>query len=411
MATMAHHLLAKATTDAVLANFKAGTWTYGSGWGKDFLRTGTPADFPSPDAAFFDKTNKKLVYFEFKPDTETKRGILTGVGQSIAYLENCSLSYLVAPQKLAGYNLEGYLTDLYKHQLTTIPSGLIIYDNSNPKNVRLIQNVKALSGKSAKKVKVQFERYWAKHQDLPIPLFHLILHYYYLKKVGIISGDAFQVLFEEKLVPKSVLTTLTPVTVQDVEGDNIKTLAGRKDIVHGEKKLAKYRKAPSPAALKVLADDFSPATPGDTYYSSIRKNYMTFVKQMQMIDSAGNLTDRGLALYQLGLVNGPKSKIFTDYFIREVLTTGHHLDVLLDLDEMQKSMPGASINSVLSALEASYATRGLLKSNPKRIVGTSSTVDFLKYEKILWPVLGLIDRSFNIQWRKITEICSLPDIM
>ena len=53
MATMAHHLLAKTTTDEILNNFKTGSWTYGaSGHGTNFLRTGTPADFPSPDAAF-----------------------------------------------------------------------------------------------------------------------------------------------------------------------------------------------------------------------------------------------------------------------------------------------------------------------------------------------------------------------
>ena len=102
MATMAHHLLAKTTTDEILNNFKTGSWTYGaSGHGTNFLRTGTPADFPSPDAAFYDSVNKELAYFEFKPETETKRGILTGVGQGIAYLEKCNLSFLIAPKLLA----------------------------------------------------------------------------------------------------------------------------------------------------------------------------------------------------------------------------------------------------------------------------------------------------------------------
>ena len=59
MATMAHHLLAKTTTDEILNNFKTGSWTYGaSGHGTNFLRTGTPADFPSPDAAFYDSVKR-----------------------------------------------------------------------------------------------------------------------------------------------------------------------------------------------------------------------------------------------------------------------------------------------------------------------------------------------------------------
>ncbi len=415
MATMAHHILAKTTTDAVLRNFKTGTWTYGAAsHGANFMRTGTPADFPSPDAAFYDSANRELAYFEFKPDTETKRGILTGVGQGIAYLEKCNLSYLVAPKVLAGYDLEHYLTDLYNNQLSSIPTGLIIYDNANPSNVKLVKNVTTLSGTAAAPRTITVERFWAKHQDLPIPLFHLILHYYYLHKVGYIIGDAFEDLYTKKLVPPSVLTTLSAVSVQDVAGDNIKTLSGRKDIKHFEKRINAYVKLPAsakPAAMAKMRRDINPATSGDTNYSAIRKNYLSFVKQMQMIDSTGELTERGLAMYHLGLVNGPTSKIFVDYFIKELLITGHHLDVLLDLDEKKRSMPNATNTAVLSALEADYTVKGFIKTNPGRVAGTSSTVDFLKYELILWRNLGLIDStSLDVQWRKITEICSLPEL-
>jgi len=420
MATMAHHLMAKQTTDEILNNFKTGVWTYGSaGHGANFLRTGTPADFPSPDAAFYDTPNKELAYFEFKPDTETKRGILTGVGQSIAYLEKCNLSYLVAPKRLAGFDLERYLTDLYANQLATIPTGLIIYDNANPKNVSLVQNVTTLGGAAAVPRTVTVERFWAKHQDLPIPLFHLILHYYYLKKVNMITGDPFEELYTTKLVPPSVLTTLTAVAVKDVAGNNIKTVAGTKDIKHYEKKLNKYIHTPAaakPAMMAIMAADINPTTPGDTNYQSIRKNYLSFVKQMQMIDSAGNLTERGLALYHLGLVNGPDSKIFYDYFIKELLTTGHHLDVLLDFDQTKRAMPTASLASVLTTMEANYIARGLIKTNPGRAVTPApgikkNNVPFLKYERIIWSNLGLADpRTYDVSWRKITEVCSLPEI-
>lgn len=131
--------------------------------------------------------------------------------------------------------MESYLTDLYTHQLSAIPTGLIIYDNANPKNVRLVKNVTSLVGTAATPRTVTVERFWAKHQDLPIPLFHLILHYYYLKKVNHIGGDPFEILYTTKLVPPSVLTTFAAVPVQDVSGVNIKTLSGRKDIKHFEK--------------------------------------------------------------------------------------------------------------------------------------------------------------------------------
>ena len=87
-----HHLLAKATTDSVLANFKSGAWNCCTDVGTEFYRVGCDSTFPSPDAAFYDDAKKLMVTFEFKPPTETKRGILTGLGQSIAYLNSSNLS-------------------------------------------------------------------------------------------------------------------------------------------------------------------------------------------------------------------------------------------------------------------------------------------------------------------------------
>ena len=128
-----HHVLAKATTDAILQNFKTAIWQYNGSWGADFYRVGTSADFPSPDAAFYDPTNNKLASFEFKPATETKRGMLTGVGQSIAYLKSCDLAYLISPQVIDGFNMGDFLTELYNDQIgNKIPVGLIVYDNNNP---------------------------------------------------------------------------------------------------------------------------------------------------------------------------------------------------------------------------------------------------------------------------------------
>lgn len=242
----------------------------------------------------------------------------------------------------------------------------------------------------------------------------MILHYYYLKKVNHIGGDPFEILYTTKLVPPSVLTTFVAVPVQDVSGVNIKTLSGRKDIKHFEKRINSYLRLPAaskPAELARMQAQIDPRTPGDTNYSAIRKNYLSFVKQMQMIDSAGELTERGLAMYHLGLVNGPTSKLFTDYFIKEVLTTGHHLDVLLDFDQMRRRMPTAPISNLLSSMEADYATRGFIKTNPGRVAGTTSTVGFLKYEQILWKNIGLMDADHNVQWRRITEVCSLPDLL
>lgn len=407
-----HHVLAKATTDAILQNFKSATWQYNGNWGADFYRVGTSADFPSPDAAFYDPTNKKLASFEFKPATETKRGMLTGVGQSIAYLKCCDLAYLISPRIIDGFNMGDFLSELYQTQIgDKIPVGLILYDNNNPSNLELAHNIATLSSTSTQSHKPTADRFWAKHQDLPIAMFHLLLHYYYLKKVGIVTGDAFAACWNERMIPQNILNDFQTAPVKDISGNIIGTLRTGKPLTFLEKIVAETRKKhPQHEWAPIIRQAIDSSYVGDNNYNSIRKNYVTFLKHIQVIDSEGSLTDSGFNLYHIGLSNGPTSKIFADYFTREVLTTGHHLDLLLDIDTLSKKYPDKDIDEVLAIMETDYGFKGYIKRNPNRIAGTVSKTGFLKYEKILWQALGLMDNKYNILWRKVTEVCSLPGL-
>jgi hypothetical protein len=130
---------------------------------------------------------------------------------------------------------------------------------------------------------------------------------------------------------------------------------------------------------------------------------------MQMVDSENCITESGFKLYHLGLVNGSTSKIFTDYFIKELLIVGHHLDLILDFDALKQKNIGAELDTIISKMESEYENKGYIKRNPNRRQSATSNVRFLKYERILWKALGLIDVD-KIQWKKIVEICSLPDL-
>lgn len=406
-----HHVLAKATTDAILQKFKTATWQYNGNWGADFYRVGTSADFPSPDAAFYDPTNKMLASFEFKPATETKRGMLTGVGQSIAYLKSCDLAYLISPFIIDGFNMGSFLTELYQTQIgDKIPVGLILYDNNDPSNLTLAHNISTLSTDTAHTHRPAADRFWAKHQDLPVAMFHLLLHYYYLKKVGAVDGDAFAACWKERMIPQNILTDFRTAPVKDISGNIIGTLQTGKPLTFLEKIVSGMRKKyPQEQWASIISQSIDTTYTRDNYYNSIKKNYVTFLKHIQVIDSEGSLTDSGFSLYHIGLSNGPTSKIFSDYFTREILTTGHHLDLLLDIDAASKKNPEKDIDEVLATMEADYERKGYIKRNPNRVAGTASKTGFLKYEKILWQSLGLMDKKYNILWRKVTEICSLPE--
>lgn len=401
-----HHILAKAVTDEVLVKFKKTEWQCANGCGQDFYRVGTSADFPSPDAAFFDPTNKVIVSFEFKPPTETKRGILTGVGQSIAYLQTSNLSYLIAPRMLEDFQIGKYLSDLFLRQiLGKIPIGLIIYDNNDYSQVNLEHNVENIEAVHNIQSKPKVERFWAKHQDLPIPLFHLILHYYYQKSTHMIDGDPFAACWRERMISPTVLTHFNTQPVFDLSGKPIMTIAGRKQITFLEKILNR------PNVNRVdLEHEIDTEYSGDNNFNSTKKNFISFLKNMQMVDSENCLTESGFKLYHLGLVNGSTSKIFTDYFIKELLTIGHHLDLILDFDAIKQKYIGTDVDTLISKMEVEYEEKGYIKRNPNRRQAVISNVRFLKYERILWKALGLIDADCSIQWKKIVEICSLPNL-
>lgn len=409
--------MAKAATDSVLSKFKAEEWKAPNNIGRYFYRVTTDASFPSPDAAFYDETNKFLAAFEFKPPTETKRGILTGVGQSIAYLEDNNISFLVAPEYLEDFRLGEYLENLFSHQIYgKLPVGLIIYENNLPQNVRLATNI----SEEISRARLDFEtkpitssRYWAKHQDLPLPLFHLLLHCYFLKKSNTIQDDAFRYCWEHYMISPTILTDFQPKQVLDCSNHVIRTLADTKDFLLLEKILHKTASMDELERIEIIKHEIDTTFVGDNKYQAYRKNFVTFLKHIKVIDSNGDLTDSGFKLYHIGLVNGARSKIFQDYFTKEILTTGHHLDLILDLDTLLRSYD-SNLNMCIGLLESEYEQKGLIKRNPKRQNSNKNTVGFLKYECILWRSLKLLKQisrnKYSIDWKLITAICSLPDL-
>ena len=420
-----HHILAKRATDSILAKFKNGAWSCLGHCGKDFLRTACDADFPSPDAAFSDSENNLIISFEFKPPTETKRGILTGLGQSIAYLQFSDLSYLIIPEVVEDYNIAGHVSDIFSSVLSDkVPVGLISYKNDNPTDVSLVHNVNGLQSdaKSERKA-VTNNRFWAKHVDMPIPLFHLLLHYAYRAKVERWRKDPFAKCWDERMAPKSSIKDLAPKPVKDVNGEEIRTLAGKESITYLKTTINKIRAMRlSPSQLKKKVEDLLRQTDSsstvDNKYTAVRKNCLPFMRHVGMLDSNWQITSEGLKMYHLGMVNGPKSRLFRDYFTRMVLLDGHHIDLIYDLERLSCDHRGSKNDKeIKSLLLNDYALRGMIKTNPGRCadpsVGRKKPV--LADETRLWDSLGLMRKSsrapeFAFDWQRIMEVCNLPDL-
>jgi hypothetical protein len=417
--SMNHHMLAKTTTDAVLANFKSGAWgCLEENIGPSLYRIGCDSIFPSPDASFYDPQTKKQINFEFKPDTETKRGILTGLGQTIAYLKKSHASFLVIPEYIEDFPIANYMESIFNDVIDNkLAIGLIAFDNKDPKQVKILKNV-STSNALAQTSDMVNSRFWAKHQDLPIPLFHLILHCFYLKKIKIIDGDAFAYCWDKYLAPSTILTTLSPSTVLDIQGDTIRTVAGTKNIAFLEKRLNEIKTLSGhkqTVYLTKLKADMDTTYIGDNTFNSYKKNYMSFCKHVQVIDSNYELTELGVKIYHLGLVNGPNSRLFKDYFMSLILLNGKHLDLIFDLDNLSSdpSKYNLTFEKLKLELEADYELKGMIKRNINRKASSASKVGFLKYETILWKALDIFMMQGSrpiFNWKKILEVCSLPEL-
>ena len=418
-----HHILAKRATDSILAKFKNGAWSCLGRCGKDFFRTGCGADFPSPDAEFGDVNNDLVISFEFKPPTETKRGILTGLGQSIAYLQFSDLSYLVIPETVEDYNIAEHIGSIFDSIVgDKIPVGLISYKNNDPEDVTLAHNVDNLIGRGVKHRKISNSRFWANYVDMPISLFHLILHYAYLKKIHRSNEDAFATCWKKELAPVENLKKLDPQPFRDVAGKIVMSPSGKKPKVYYEKTVAEIKKLPRGQRSKAVAEmikNADPGTKGDTMYASIRKNCIPFMRHVGMLDSACELTEEGIKMYHLGVANGPQSNLFKDYFTRMVLLEGHHIDLIYDVERFACEFRGRiNDKGLLEVMWDEYNKKGMLKTNPGRRADGSKKSDagrFLKDELILWRSLGLMKETpgkprLAFNWQRITEVCNLSSL-
>lgn len=416
-----HHIMAKTSTDAILSHFKDGSWKCVKTLGKNFYRTNVFADFPAPDASFVDEENKVLVSFEFKPPTETKRGILTGLGQAIAYLGRCHVAYLICPQYVEDFNIADYLKDIFNNYLKNkISVGLITYNVDNPSDVKMAVNVESISKSAAKVSTNRDNRFWAKHQDLPLPLFDLILHHFYMKKMGTLEGDPYAECWKKYMISPTLSEDLKVLPVKDLEGNPIKTMAGDRYVT--------YNKVIVDNAIKDTADEeerkrivrhaIATEKPSDwdkgnwdNNYKKVRRYILAFFHQINVIDSNNEITSKGIKLHQQSLTNGVESKIYRDYFTKEVLIDGCHFDLIVDFDRMyRKKSPDCNMKEFLMQMENEYEKTGNIKRNPGRKADKENRKVFLQHERTLWKYLNLVDENYIVNWKKIIEVCALPEI-
>lgn len=249
----------------------------------------------------------------------------------------------------------------------------------------------------------------------------MILHYYYMKKTGQLNDiSPYAACWKEHMAPSSIVDNLEAKATTDLNGNPIKTMSGEeyvtycKDIIKNIKAHYDNDDNRRKALELQISTNKTEGQNGrwDNNYNRVRRYILAFFKQINMIDSNDDLTDKGFKLYQIGLMNGSESKLFKDYFAREVLITGCHFDLIVDFDKFyrEKYSECNNMTRFLNYMEQEYEEEGYIKRNPNRKAKKENHKVFLSHERTLWKYLDLIDDNYVVNWKRIIEVCTLPDL-
>ncbi len=409
-------MLCKNATDKALYNWKHNEW------GNDIIsadvfRTNASQSFPSPDSMLYDPGNNRKVAFEFKPPTETKRGILTGLGQTLVYLENASLSYLVAPTRVEGFEIGEFMESVFRNNIYgNLPVGLMLYTDNEAKDVEICVDIAPeiqLLERSAQNE----GRFWAKHSDLPLHGLWLLLDVAYEVENTYDKKAKVKELFTDRyLFPEEHRRTLDILQTEILKHDGTSLLHMSK-IKNRLKAQVDAGTLTEEAALREL---LSRGTSGvaDNRTDKTLRAWFPFFIQMGLWDDHCNLTEDGYELHKYGKIHGPNSETFKYYFSKLLLINGKHLELIIEIEKITRNQPFESTSDAIAALRRTMIENGQFRDNPNRSAeedAASYSTEFLKYERIIWSWVGFLphgraedqyipNKGFKFDWEHITDI-------
>ena len=405
-----------------LENFRSGKWK-NKLISNDLLLRRTNKDWPSEDGNIYDLKNNKSLAIEFKPITEDKRGIQTGLGQCITYLNRFSCSYLMCPKEVDGFQISDYMKKTFEEKVFgNLPIGLIEhYELGKKSEINLLVDIcETLKTKTISE-KIKESRYWARYKDSNPHLIYLILKS--STKCNIDGPDRkkaiYKIFFDDYLFPKQYRNLEPHESEISHFGEKMmKPFSTKKKQL--KKKLDEGEIPSIKDAIKELNEHckwegkpkYSKSS-SDNLYLSYWKNYFKLVDHLDLWDSNYHLSNSGENYLEIGDKFGPSSNEMLDYFAYIILTTGNHFDLILDLNESIKKKKFDSISEAMIFSQKFMEEKGYYKRNPGRAATAGNTKTF-QYEFQLWGKLNLFENKeryipkigYNFNWDKINGYIS-----
>lgn len=414
-----HDIESKKACDIILQKWKSQE----IGWSnklidKDIRYSKTSKKFPSPDRNFYSDKLKTRIAIEFKPyKRETRRGLLTGVGQALAYLhnDNHSASYLLIPETIKtsdnnndDFPIGDFLEKVFHTKIKgNLPIGLITFKTNDVTKVRMRCNIDeniVLRKITSPGVGANYWTFW--RDTYPYAVYLLLKIATEETSMNNRSKKIWDRYFDNYYCPSYVSNTIELVDSKILtwDGSYMQTLSTTKEqlqnYLNGNVDLSKdthqkfknfldlknITKPNKTDAISYLQERVKKNLP-DNLYQDYKKNHFIEMghlelwdndtkevsslgkKFIEIIDSGGNIVEEVAKIY---------------------LGWGRHFELINEIISIQSELttiPSQFIDFRL-ILKNSLDKRGYIKHNPNRT--KSGVRKFLQSELQLWNHFKII---------------------
>jgi hypothetical protein len=374
-----HDLLAEKAGRAVVSKIVNRVDNWGQIFSNNINKAGD-FSWPRPDYVCFDYDLEQSLAFEFKPPNHPKREYLTGLGQTISYLEKHHYSGIILPKIIEGYNIAQHLANVLsldvfsRHYISVIG-----YDErtleSDPLNS--IQLFKSVEHERTGEIVIRElnQTYWCWWRD--------ISHYEVFSLLNLLDKHSHQC--------GDIYTNYAwPEFWALMVAGNTRTWEG---------------------IGRVKTDN-------ETNYRSEKQNYKIPLFQLGLIEpSEGRLTAEGYKLISLAKIYGLDSSLYIDYLTKLVLIEGKHLILIQDLEDYKTKASAISLGNSTQFrkdFETYLDENNSIGSRKEGRTTTGNKESYIRDELKLWNKLGLLKgngnryfvngRGIEFNWARITEI-------
>lgn len=373
-----HDNLATVCGDDILNRLRGGDSSIKQVFSTHIVRS-ADWDWPRPDYVCVDEDLKCSYALEFKPPQQSKREYLTGLGQSLSYLQKHMYSGLIVPTIADdGFHIAKFIANTLKaEEFKKVAISLYSYQPSDVyAGVTLLRGIEEKRDtKSIKAVDIdKTETFWCWWRDCShYELFDLL-------ELAFINNNTDGDIYTEYIYP---------VFYE-------RMIAGKTKMWDG-----KPRKK----------------TKSKSSYSSEKQNYKIPLSQLELW-SEGHLTDLGFRMLEIGKKYGPNSEAFKNALAYLILVNGKHLDLIKMIEQFQTT-PGIVIPSeskrFLLYVEKYLTEKGCIGARKPSAKTTDAKGTYIRDEPKLWNKFDLMEKSsktdyffkaegYKFDWHRISDI-------